>query len=100
MPRSVSNAATRASVSFGPRRNSCFSSPKEWLRSGWKGIAASLLPGDHFDFVGNADFGNHAGELRFDLASHLLQGDIDGDGLADFAIEVHAANLARGDLLL
>jgi Ca2+-binding RTX toxin-like protein len=65
-----------------------------------KGIAARSLSGDHFDFVGNADFSNHAGELRFDLASRLLQGDIDGDGLADFAIEVHAANLARGDLLL
>jgi Ca2+-binding RTX toxin-like protein len=65
-----------------------------------KGIAAGLLPGDHFDFVGNADFGNHAGELRFDLASHLLQGDTDGNGAADFAIEVHAANLTSGDLLL
>jgi Ca2+-binding RTX toxin-like protein len=65
-----------------------------------KGIEAKSLHGDHFDFVGNADFGAHAGELRFDLASHLLQGDIDGDGTADFAIEVHVANLARGDLLL
>jgi Ca2+-binding RTX toxin-like protein len=65
-----------------------------------KGIEAKSLPGDHFDFVGNAGFSNHAGELRFDLATHLLQGDVDGDGAADFAIEVNVANLARGDLLL
>jgi Ca2+-binding RTX toxin-like protein len=65
-----------------------------------KGIEAKSLPGDHFDFVGNADFSHHEGELRFDLATHLLQGDIDGDGAADFAIEIHVANLARGDLLL
>jgi Ca2+-binding RTX toxin-like protein len=65
-----------------------------------KKIEANSLPGDHFDFVGNAGFSNHAGELRFDLATHLLQGDIDGDSAADFAIEVNVANLARGDLLL
>jgi Ca2+-binding RTX toxin-like protein len=65
-----------------------------------KGIEAKSLPGDHFDFVGNAGFSDHAGELRFDLATHLLQGDINGDGAADFAIEVNVANLARGDLLL
>ena len=65
-----------------------------------KGIATGSLNSDHFDFVGNADFSHHAGELRFDLASHLLQGDIDGDGAADFAIEVGVANLASGDLLL
>jgi Ca2+-binding RTX toxin-like protein len=65
-----------------------------------RGIEARSLNGDHFDFVGNEGFGNHEGELRFDLATHLLQGDIDGDGAADFAIEIHVANLARGDLLL
>jgi Ca2+-binding RTX toxin-like protein len=65
-----------------------------------KGIEARSLGGDHFAFVGNAGFSNHAGELRFDPATHLLQGDIDGDGTADFAIEVHVDSLARGDLLL
>lgn len=65
-----------------------------------RGIEANSLGGIDFDFVGNTGFSNHSGELRFDLATHLLQGDIDGDGAADFAIEVHAANLARGDLLL
>lgn len=65
-----------------------------------RGIAAKSLNGDHFDFVGDADFSNHAGELRFDLTTHLLQGDVDGDGAADFAIEIHADNLVLRDLLL
>ncbi len=42
MSCSASNAAMRAPASFGPRRNLCCSSPKEWLRNGWNGIAASL----------------------------------------------------------
>ncbi len=37
MSYSTSNAATRASASFGPRMNFCCSSPKEWLRRGWNG---------------------------------------------------------------
>jgi Ca2+-binding RTX toxin-like protein len=65
-----------------------------------RGIEARSLGGDHFDFIGNAGFGNHAGELRFDAATHLLQGDIDGDGAADFAIEINVGHLARGDFLL
>jgi Ca2+-binding RTX toxin-like protein len=65
-----------------------------------RGIEARSLGGDQFDFIGNAGFGNHEGELRFDPATHLLQGDIDGDGAADFAIQINVGNLAGGDLLL
>ncbi|MBL0373942.1 putative Ig domain-containing protein [Rhizobium sp. KVB221] len=42
----------------------------------------------HFSFIGKAAFSNAAGELRFERsgADTLISGDIDGDGVADFAI--------------
>jgi Ca2+-binding RTX toxin-like protein len=64
------------------------------------------LGGDQkFHFIGGAGFtGNHAagaaGQLRFDTASHLVEGDTDGDGNADFAIHVNVAHLVKGDFLL
>lgn len=44
-----------------------------------------------FNFVGTAAFSNTAGELRFDQSSGsntIIQADQDGDGLADFEIEL------------
>jgi Ca2+-binding RTX toxin-like protein len=44
-----------------------------------------------FTFIGNAAFGNHAGELRFENQSGntwLIQGDTDGNGVADFEVSV------------
>ncbi|HEX8261701.1 MAG TPA: RTX toxin, partial [Allosphingosinicella sp.] len=40
-----------------------------------------------FSFIGNAAFGNHAGELRYQSNGGnewLVQGDTNGDGTADF----------------
>ena len=65
-----------------------------------RGIEARSLGGDDFDFIGNAGFGGSEGELRFDPTTHLLQGDIDGDGTADFAIQINVGHLGRGDFLL
>ena len=65
-----------------------------------RGIEARSLGDEEFDFIGGAGFGNHAGELRFDPATHRLEGDIDGDAAADFAIQINVSNLAGGDLLL
>jgi len=49
-----------------------------------------------FAFIGSDAFGHHAGELRaeFDQASNLwtVQGDVDGDGQADFSIHVATMN--------
>jgi Ca2+-binding RTX toxin-like protein len=43
------------------------------------------LTGDQgFTWIGNAGFGGVAGQLRF--ASEMLEGDLDGNGLADFQI--------------
>ena len=52
-------------------------------------------------FIGATGFGNVAGELRYDVASGLLSGDLDGDGAADYVIELtnHAA-ITAGDLIL
>lgn len=41
---------------------------------------------DAFSWIGNGAFGGHAGELRFDPSTGLLQGDVTGDGVADFEI--------------
>jgi len=60
---------------------------------------SSSGPGDQaFAYLGSAAFTDTAGELRF--AGHLLQGDIDGDGTADFSIHVNASTLAVADFVL
>jgi serralysin len=50
-----------------------------------------------FHFIRGQDFTNHAGELRY--ADGLLQGDVNGDGAADFTIKV-GIHLQLGDLIL
>ncbi|MBU8545813.1 MULTISPECIES: calcium-binding protein, partial [Roseomonadaceae] len=49
-------------------------------------IDANLLIADNQDFtwIGEASFGAVAGQLRF--ADEILEGDLDGDGIADFQI--------------
>jgi Ca2+-binding RTX toxin-like protein len=57
------------------------------------------LAGDQaFSYVGTAGFTRTAGELRY--ANHLLQGDIDGNGTADFSIHINASTLAVTDFHL
>ncbi|MFT3974994.1 MAG: calcium-binding protein [Amaricoccus sp.] len=52
-----------------------------------------------FDYIGARAFGDHAGELRF--AGGLLQGDVNGDGLADFSIQLgRETHVAAADLIL
>ncbi|MCB1659412.1 MAG: tandem-95 repeat protein, partial [Pseudomonadales bacterium] len=49
--------------------------------------ANSALAGNqNFSFIGEQAFSNTAGELRF--SQRLLQGDINGDGVADFEIKL------------
>jgi Ca2+-binding RTX toxin-like protein len=46
------------------------------------------LAGDQaFAFIGSTGFGSVAGELRF--AAGVLEGDVDGDGAADFQIQIN-----------
>jgi Ca2+-binding RTX toxin-like protein len=55
-----------------------------------------------FDFIGDDHFHHHAGELRVDHSngSTFVNGDVNGDGRADFSIEVHdSVNLQGGDFV-
>jgi hypothetical protein len=51
-----------------------------------------------FHFIGSHVFGHHKGELRY--ANHLLQGDTDGNGVADIEVHVNAAHLVAGDFVV
>ncbi|MCH7628887.1 MAG: hypothetical protein IH997_09270 [Proteobacteria bacterium] len=52
--------------------------------------AGSGTANDAFAWLGKGAFTGHAGELRYSLGSSwtLIQGDVNGDGLADFALSL------------
>lgn len=53
-----------------------------------------------FAWVNTAAFSGHGPELRFDSSRSLLQGDVDGDGAADFTLDLPGvSSLAGSDLL-
>jgi Ca2+-binding RTX toxin-like protein len=57
------------------------------------------MPKDQaFTYIGSAAFTHTAGQLRFD--NHILEGDIDGNGAADFKIHVNVATLHSSDFIL
>ena len=60
---------------------------------------AAIQPGQ--TFIGATAFGNVAGQVRYDVASGLLTGDLNGNGVADYAIELtnHSA-ITGADLIL
>lgn len=53
---------------------------------------------DAFRFIGAADFSHSAGELRFKTG--LLQGDINGDGIADFSLQIAGDAIHAGSFIL
>lgn len=55
-----------------------------------------------FAWIGSGAFTGAAGQLRIASVADdiLLQGDVNGDGVADLAIRVDAASLAASDVLL
>ena len=62
-------------------------------------IDLSLIPG--LNFIAGAAFSSVAGQLRYDTASRQLQGDTDGNGVADFTLVLDGvASLPAGDLIL
>ncbi|MBM3543904.1 MAG: calcium-binding protein [Alphaproteobacteria bacterium] len=69
-----------------------------------KGIDAKTgIPGNQkFTWIGKKDFSDTKGELRYkDLGSKVIvQGDVNGDGKADFEIFVKAGSLSKGDFFL
>ena len=53
------------------------------------------------NFIAGAAFSNVAGQLRYDVASRQLQGDTDGNGVANFTLVLDGvASLVAGDLIL
>ena len=65
--------------------------------------ANTILGGDQaFKFIGKQQFHDAAGELRVAKQgkSVIVSGDVDGDGVADFQIQVHAAGLVKSDFIL
>ena len=61
-----------------------------------------LTANQAFAFIGTAAFGSVAGQLRLITgANSVLQGDVNGDGLADFELQLSAiATISVNDLLL
>ena len=62
--------------------------------------ANSARAGDQvFKFIGSSAFSGAGGELRYNVG--VLTGDVDGDGRAEFTIEIgNLAALSQTDLLL
>ncbi len=54
--------------------------------------------GVDFSWIGGAAFSNTAGELRF--AGGFLQGDVNGDGVADLSISLGSALMIQSDVLM
>lgn len=70
-----------------------------------RGIDASTKKGgdQKFKFIGTQDFHKTAGELRYEKSGSkaIVEGDINGDGRADFQIELTGVKtLASGDFIL
>ena len=71
--------------------------------SGIDAVKASAAINDAFTWIGSAAFGKHAGELHYVISGTigLVSGDIDGNGLADFAIRIDGAPaLSAADFVL
>ncbi|MGH6734975.1 MAG: autotransporter-associated beta strand repeat-containing protein [Methyloceanibacter sp.] len=67
------------------------------------GIDAKTGSGNQaFKWIGKSDFHDKKGELRYeDKGSKVIvQGDVNGDGKADFEIFVNVGSLAKGDFVL
>lgn len=57
---------------------------------------------DAFTFIGDAGFTHHAGELHTSVVDgvNFLSGDVNGDGIADFMINLGTVHVGAGDLIL
>ncbi|RIX75831.1 hypothetical protein D3H34_24260 [Acidovorax cavernicola] len=56
--------------------------------SGIDAISGNANANDAFSYLGGAAFTNVAGQLRFDVATQTLQADVDGNGGADFEVQL------------
>jgi serralysin len=51
-----------------------------------------------FNFIGNNNFNGTAGQLHYQ--GGYIEGDVNGDSVADFRIQAHPATLASTDFIL
>ncbi|WPG39667.1 DUF5801 repeats-in-toxin domain-containing protein [Variovorax sp. EBFNA2] len=56
--------------------------------SGIDAISGNANANDAFSYLAGAAFTNVAGQLRFDVATQTLQADVDGNGGADFEVQL------------
>ena len=66
-------------------------------------MKATSATNDAFTWIGSAAFSKHAGELHYVVSGGvgLVSGDIDGNGVADFAIRIDGAPaLSAADFVL
>jgi len=67
-------------------------------------IGLGGLSDQEFTFVADSAFtgGNSGPELRYDLngGQYVVQGDLDGDGVADFQFIVTASSFSGSDFIL
>jgi Ca2+-binding RTX toxin-like protein len=57
---------------------------------------------DAFSYLGSGAFTSAAGQLRFDVATNTLQADVDGNGVADFEVQLVGIAVAPplGDIIV
>jgi hypothetical protein len=60
--------------------------------------ATGVAGNSKFHFIGTQTFHDVKGELR--CKNGIVQGDVNGDGKADFEIKVNLATLVQGDFFL
>lgn len=64
---------------------------------------AGSTKNDAFTFLGDGAFTKHAGELHTTLSADgawILSGDVNGDGVADFSINLGTAHVTSSDIFL
>jgi Ca2+-binding RTX toxin-like protein len=93
-----------AETAVGAERDTILDFQNRYDRIDLKGIDANTLKkGDQsFSWLGTGEFTSKAGQLHYVVTNDgsLVQGDVNGDGVADFEILVKVATLSSHDFVL
>ncbi len=85
-------------------RQSLWGAIKAFTKAGKQVIVSGVTGNQAFSFIGASAFTNQAGQLRVDTSDPnktMVLGDVNGDGVADFAIELAGTHvLDATDFLL